>query len=74
MAVRARYAVFMRDELELNRSKPPMLRRVTAGLVLVAAAALAIWVVVGVIKTILLFVVIAVAVAAVLWAVKTLVW
>ena len=64
----------MRDELELNRSKPPVLRRVTAGLVLVAAAALAVWVLVGVIKTILLFAVIVAAVAAVLWAVKTLVW
>ncbi len=64
----------MRNELELNRSKPPVVRRVAAGLVLVAAAALAVWVLVGVIKTILLFVVIVAAVAAVLWALKTLVW
>ncbi|HET9103111.1 MAG TPA: hypothetical protein VFN55_07115 [Solirubrobacteraceae bacterium] len=64
----------MRDDLELNRAKPPVLRRVTAGLVLVAAAALAVWVLVGVIKTILLFVVIIAAVGAVLWALKTLVW
>lgn len=64
----------MRDELELNRSKPPVLRRMVAGLVLVGAAALAIWVLVGIIKTILLFAVIIAAVAAVLWALKTLVW
>ena len=64
----------MRDELELSRSKPPVLRRVTAGLVLIAAAAVAVWVLVGVIKTILLFVVIVAAVGAILWALKTLVW
>ncbi len=46
----------------------------TAGLVLVAAAALAVWVVIGIIKTILLVVVAIAAVLAIGWAVKTLVW
>ncbi len=64
----------MRDELELNRSKPPVLRRVGAAVVLVAAAALAVWLIIGVIKTIAFFVAIVAAVVAIAWAVKTLVW
>ena len=64
----------MRDDLELNRSKAPVLRRVGAAVVLVAAAALAVWLIIGVIKTIALFVAIVAAVVAIAWAVKTLVW
>lgn len=50
------------------------MRRVTAGIVLVAAAALAVWLIIGVIKTIVFFVAIVAAVVAIAWAVKTLVW
>jgi hypothetical protein len=64
----------MRDDLELSRSKPPVLRRVGAAVVLVAAAALAVWLIIGVIKTIAFFVAIVAAVVAIAWAVKTLVW
>jgi hypothetical protein len=64
----------MPDDLELSRSKPPILRRVGAGFVLVAAAALAVWLVIGVIKTIVFFALIVAAVVAIAWAVKTLVW
>ena len=64
----------MRHDIESVRGRPPILRRAAAGLVLVAAAALAVWVVIGIIKTILWIVVAVVAVAAVGWALKTLVW
>lgn len=43
-------------------------------MVLIGAAALAIWVAIGVIKAILWTAVVIVAVVAVLWALKTLVW
>jgi hypothetical protein len=46
----------------------------TAGLVLVAAAALAIWIVIGVIKTIFFIVAGLAIVVAILWALKTIVW
>jgi uncharacterized membrane protein len=69
-----RYASRMRSDLEANRGRPPVVKKAVAGLVLVGAAALAIWVVIGVIKTIL-FVAVAIAVVvAVLWALKTIVW
>jgi len=63
----------MRNELE-ERPARPIMRRVTAGIVLVAAAALAVWLIIGVIKTIVFFVAIVAAVVAIAWAVKTLVW
>jgi hypothetical protein len=50
------------------------LRKAAAGLVLVVAAALAIWVVIGVLKTILFVAVGIAVVVAVLWALKTIVW
>ena len=50
------------------------MRRAAAGLVLTGAVALGIFLVISVIKTIVLFALIIAAVAAVLWAVKTLVW
>lgn len=46
----------------------------TASLVLVAAAALAIWLFIGVIKTIFFIVAGIAIVVAVLWALKTIVW
>jgi hypothetical protein len=64
----------MRSDVEATRSRPPILRKATAGLVLVVAAALAVWLVIGVIKTIF-FVVAGIAVVlAILWALKTIVW
>jgi len=49
-------------------------RKAAAGLVLVVAAALAIWVVIGIVKTILFVAVGLAVVVAVLWALKTIVW
>lgn len=64
----------MRNELEASPSRPPILRRAVAGLVLIGAAALAIWIVIGIIKAVFFTAVVIVAVLAVLWALKTLVW
>jgi hypothetical protein len=64
----------MRSDLEASRSRPPIVRKAAAGLILVAAAALAIWVVIGVIKTVLFIAVGLAVVIAVLWALKTIVW
>ncbi len=64
----------MQSDLEPTRSKPPILHRAAAGLILVGVAALAIWIVIGVIKTVFFVAVAIVVVVAVLWALKTLVW
>jgi hypothetical protein len=64
----------MQTDLEPTRSKPPLLHRAGAGLILVVAAALAIWIVIGVIKTVFFVALAVVVVVAVLWALKTLVW
>lgn len=68
-----RMASLQRSKSDLP-AKAPLMRRVGAGLVLTAAVALGIVLVISVIKTIVLFALIVVAIAAVLWAVKTLVW
>jgi hypothetical protein len=64
----------MKNELEARQDQTPILKKVGAGAVLIVAAALAIWIVVGVIKAIFWTVVGVAIVVAVLWAVKTLVW
>ncbi len=64
----------VRKELEAHPARPPVLRRAVAGLVLIAAAALAVWLVIGIIKAVVWTAVVIVAVVAVLWALKTLVW
>jgi hypothetical protein len=64
----------MANELQTQPSRPPVLRRVAAGLVLVAVAALAIHLVVGLVMAVFWFVVVLAAVVAVLWALKTLFW
>jgi hypothetical protein len=63
-----------RSELEPSRSRPPILRKAAAGLVLIAAAALAIHIVIGLVMAVFWVAVVLVAVVAVLWAVKTIVW
>jgi uncharacterized membrane protein len=55
-------------------AKTPLARRAAAALVLTGAVALGIILVISVIKTIIVFALIVVAVAAILWALKTLVW
>jgi hypothetical protein len=64
----------MRSELEANRARPPIVRRAVAGLVLVGAAALGIYIVIGIVKAVLWIVVVVAVLLAVLWALKTLVW
>jgi hypothetical protein len=64
----------MRNELEPTRARPPVVRKAVAGLILVAAAALVVWGLIGVIKAIFWTVVVIAVVVAVLWALKTLVW
>ncbi|MDQ6806979.1 MAG: hypothetical protein M3065_18920 [Actinomycetota bacterium] len=55
-------------------ARTPLMRRAVAALVLTAAVAIGIFLVISVIKAIVVFALIVVAVAAILWAVKTLVW
>jgi hypothetical protein len=55
-------------------ARTPLMRRAVAALVLTASVAIGLYLVISVIKAIVLFALVIVAVAAVLWAVKTLVW
>ncbi|MEO6857153.1 MAG: hypothetical protein ABI323_00985 [Solirubrobacteraceae bacterium] len=64
----------MHSDLETHRSRPPILRKAAAGLILVAIAALAIHVVIGLVMAIFWVAVVLAAVVGVLWALKTLVW
>jgi uncharacterized membrane protein YgaE (UPF0421/DUF939 family) len=64
----------MAGELEPTRSRPPIVRKAVAGVVLVAIAALAIHVIIGVVTAVFWVAVVVAAIVAVLWAVKTLVW
>jgi hypothetical protein len=68
----ARYAFSMDSQLEATRSRPPVVKRALAGVVLIVAAALAIKVIVGFVMAIFWFVVVIAAVVAVLWALKTI--
>ena len=70
--VGARYAVNMDSQIEASRSKPPVLRRAVAGLVLVVAAALIIKLAIGFVMAIFWTVVVIAAIIAVLWALKTI--
>ena len=64
----------MKNELEPTRSHTPVLKKAAAGVVLVLAAALAIKLVLGFVMAIFWVVVVIAVAAAVLWAVKTIVW
>ena len=70
--VAARYAVIMDSQIEASRSKPPVLRRAVAGVVLVVAAALIIKFAIGFVMAIFWTVVVIAAIIAVLWALKTI--
>jgi hypothetical protein len=50
------------------------MKRVAAGAVLTGVVAIGIFLLVSVIKTILIFALVIAAIAAVLWAVKTIAW
>jgi UPF0716 family protein affecting phage T7 exclusion len=65
----------MNTQVEAHRSRrPAVVRKAAAGLVLVIAAVLAIKLVIGFVTWLFGTIVIIAVVAAVLWAVKTLVW
>jgi 4-hydroxybenzoate polyprenyltransferase len=59
-------------QVEPTRSRPPVLKRVAAGLVLIVAAALAIHFIIGLVLTVFWIVAIAAVVVAVIWALKTI--
>jgi hypothetical protein len=62
----------MDSQIEASRSKPPVLKRAVAGLVLVVAAALIIKLAIGFVMAIFWTVVVIAAIIAVLWALKTI--
>jgi hypothetical protein len=64
----------MNGQLEPTRSRPPILKKAVAGLVLVAIAALVIHFVIGLVVAVFWVVVVVAVIAAVLWALKTIVW
>jgi hypothetical protein len=64
----------MRNELEARPARPPVLRRAAAGLVLIAVAALAIHIVIGLVVTVFWIALVVAAVVAVVWALKTIIW
>ena len=64
----------MNTQIEPTRSRPPVLRRAAAGLVLLLAAVIAIKLVIGFVTAIFWTIVTVAVVVAVLWAVKQLVW
>jgi hypothetical protein len=62
----------MRTDIEAQKPRTPIVKRAAAGLVLVVVAALAIKLVIGLITSIFVIVVVVAAIAAVLWALKTI--
>jgi UPF0716 family protein affecting phage T7 exclusion len=65
----------MQSQVEAHRSRTPaVVRKAAAGLVLVVAAVLALKLIIGFVTWLLGTIVIIAVIAAVLWAVKTLVW
>ena len=64
--------MIMNYQVEPSRSRPPVLKRVAAGLVLIVAAALAIHFIIGLIMTVFWIIAIAAVVVAVIWALRTI--
>ncbi len=64
----------MNNEMEVQRSHSPVVRKAVAGVVLVVAVALAIKLVVGFLAAIFWTVVGVALVVAILWALKTIFW
>jgi uncharacterized membrane protein YgaE (UPF0421/DUF939 family) len=61
-------------EFEGERTRPPILKRVFAALVLIVAAVIALKLIIGFVMAIFWLVVVVAVAIAVLWALKTLVW
>jgi UPF0716 family protein affecting phage T7 exclusion len=65
----------MESQVEAHRSRTPtVVRKAAAGLVLIVAAVLALKLIIGFVTWLFGTIVVIAVVAAVLWAVKTLVW
>lgn len=64
----------MNTQIEPTRSRPPVVRRVFGGLVLVLAAVIAIKLAIGFVTAIFWTIVTVAVVVAVLWAIKQLIW
>ena len=64
----------MKPELEASPSHTPVLRRVFAGVVLIAAVALVVKLAIGFVMAIFWTIVAVAVVVAILWALKTLFW
>jgi hypothetical protein len=62
----------MARQIEPTRSRPPIMKRAVAGLVLVAVAALAIHLVIGLVVTVFWIAAIVAVICAVLWAANQL--
>ncbi len=62
----------MSRELQTSAGRPPIVRRVGAGLVLVAGVALAVHFIIGLVITVFWIALAVAAIAAILWAVNTL--
>ena len=60
------------NQIERSRSRPPVVRRVAAGLVLVAIGALVIHFAIGLIITVFWIVAIVAVIAAAIWALNTI--
>jgi hypothetical protein len=64
----------MHSEVPVESHRPSLIRRALAVVVIIAVAALAVHLVVGLVMAVFWFAVVATAVLGVLWALKTLVW
>ena len=64
----------MNTQVEPTRSRPPIVRRAAAGLVLILAAVIAVKLAIGLIAAAFWTIVTVAVVVAVLWAIKQLVW
>jgi hypothetical protein len=60
------------NQIEQSRSRPPVARRVVAGLVLFGAAVLVIHFAIGLIMTVFWIVAVVAVIAAVVWALNTI--
>jgi hypothetical protein len=64
----------MQSQIEPSRSRPPVLRKAVAGVVLILAVALALKLAIGFVIAIFWTIVAVVVVVGILWALKTLLW
>jgi hypothetical protein len=70
--LRALRCMAMRTDLDAQPHRTPILRRAGAGLILIAVAALAVHLVIGLVMTVFWLIVAVAAVAAVIWALRTI--